>query len=111
MVSTPLSCSAVVVASHASPSRRSGCTLAEAWQVSHSRTLSEQSSSRPSPCSQLASHCWAQGAEEDRWAFNTEWTDPLSGVLWRYQLLFYPHTQEVEMVRLGQLTGTSAQRS
>ncbi|GBF99249.1 nucleoside diphosphate kinase [Raphidocelis subcapitata] len=32
-----------------------------------------------------------------RLAFEAEWLDPSSGVLWRYQLFFYPVTGEVEM--------------
>ena len=32
-----------------------------------------------------------------RLAFITEWLDPMSGVLWKYQLFYYPATSEVEM--------------
>lgn len=32
-----------------------------------------------------------------RYAFLTEWLDPNSGYLWKYQLFFYPETNEVEM--------------
>ena len=40
-----------------------------------------------------------QGMADDlRYAFATEWLDPTSQVTWHYQLLFYPVSQEVEMV-------------
>eukprot|EP00878_Enallax_costatus_P033073 GHUV01036457.1.p1 GENE.GHUV01036457.1~~GHUV01036457.1.p1 ORF type:complete len:120 (+),score=32.60 GHUV01036457.1:575-934(+) len=32
-----------------------------------------------------------------RYAFIAEWLDPNSGVLWRYQLFWYPDTSEIEM--------------
>lgn len=32
-----------------------------------------------------------------RYAFIAEWLDPQSGLLWKYQLFFYPDTSEVEM--------------
>ena len=34
-----------------------------------------------------------------RLCFITEFLDPNSGVLWKYQLFYYPDTKEVEMVR------------
>lgn len=33
-----------------------------------------------------------------RYAFIAEWLDPNTGVLWRYQLFWYPDNFEVEMV-------------
>ncbi|GIL72238.1 hypothetical protein Vretimale_290 [Volvox reticuliferus] len=33
-----------------------------------------------------------------RYCFISEWLDPSSGVLWKYQLFWYPETKEVEMV-------------
>lgn len=33
----------------------------------------------------------------DRLAFIAEWLDPVSGVVWKYQLMFYPRTTEVEL--------------
>lgn len=36
-------------------------------------------------------------ASSERLAFTAEWLDTVSGVLWRYQLFFYPSTGEVEM--------------
>jgi hypothetical protein len=36
-----------------------------------------------------------------RLAFIAEWLDPNSGVLWRYQLFYYPATGEIEMVITG----------
>ncbi|PNH12910.1 Nucleoside diphosphate kinase 7 [Tetrabaena socialis] len=33
-----------------------------------------------------------------RYCFITEWLDPNSGVLWKYQLFWYPESKEVEMV-------------
>lgn len=37
-------------------------------------------------------------APAPRYAFVAEWLDPNSGYLWKYQLFFYPETNEVEMV-------------
>lgn len=34
----------------------------------------------------------------DRFAFIAEWLDPNTGVLWKYQLFYYPQTSEIEMV-------------
>lgn len=31
--------------------------------------------------------------------FMADWLDPSSGVMWRYQFLYYPESKEVEMVR------------
>lgn len=33
-----------------------------------------------------------------RFSFVSEWLDPASGVLWKYQFFYYPDTKEVEMV-------------
>ena len=47
----------------------------------------------------LMTWTYLQGAAEAlRYAFATEWLDPTSDVVWHYQLLFYPDSQEVEMV-------------
>ena len=35
---------------------------------------------------------------EDRYAYDVEWKDPRTGVVWNYQLYLYPETGEVEMV-------------
>lgn len=34
----------------------------------------------------------------DRLAFLVEWLDPASGITWKYQLLQYPDSCEIEMV-------------
>ena len=34
----------------------------------------------------------------DRLAFLVEWLDPASGITWKYQLLQYPESREIEMV-------------
>eukprot|EP00898_Chlorokybus_atmophyticus_P000054 jgi/Chlat1/1049/Chrsp110S01534 len=34
---------------------------------------------------------------EERWAFTAEWLDPMSGVTWHYQLLFWPADSSLEM--------------
>ena len=34
----------------------------------------------------------------DRLAFLVEWLDPASGITWKYQLLQYPESHEIEMV-------------
>jgi hypothetical protein len=36
-----------------------------------------------------------------RFSFVSEWLDPASGVLWKYQFFYYPDTKEVEMVSWG----------
>ncbi|PNW75835.1 hypothetical protein CHLRE_12g558700v5 [Chlamydomonas reinhardtii] len=33
-----------------------------------------------------------------RYCFISEWLDPASGILWKYQLFYYPESKEVEMV-------------
>eukprot|EP00199_Chlamydomonas_sp_CCMP681_P001950 CAMPEP_0119109454 /NCGR_PEP_ID=MMETSP1180-20130426/17919_1 /TAXON_ID=3052 ORGANISM="Chlamydomonas cf sp, Strain CCMP681" /NCGR_SAMPLE_ID=MMETSP1180 /ASSEMBLY_ACC=CAM_ASM_000741 /LENGTH=379 /DNA_ID=CAMNT_0007095211 /DNA_START=57 /DNA_END=1196 /DNA_ORIENTATION=+ len=35
---------------------------------------------------------------DERLCFVTDWLDPNAGVLWKYQLFYYPATREVEMV-------------
>ncbi|MEW5319871.1 MAG: hypothetical protein WDW38_010990 [Sanguina aurantia] len=37
-------------------------------------------------------------ADTARLCFISEWLDPNSGVIWKYQLFYYPNTKEVEMV-------------
>lgn len=42
----------------------------------------------------------AQQPQQQLLAFTAEWLDPSNGVLWRYQLLFWPGDPgEVELVR------------
>lgn len=37
--------------------------------------------------------------EDVKYAYKVEWNDSISGVIWVYQLNFYPETGEIEMVR------------
>jgi len=37
---------------------------------------------------------------EDKFAYNVQWTDPRTKVVWKYELLYFPDTGEVEMVRI-----------
>lgn len=39
------------------------------------------------------------GVFAERFAFLVEWLDGNSGITWKYQLLYFPETKEVEMVR------------
>ena len=39
------------------------------------------------------------GTFAERFAFLVEWLDGNSGITWKYQLLYFPETREVEMVR------------
>ena len=42
--------------------------------------------------------CVQVGVFAERFAFIVEWLDANSGITWKYQLLYFPETKEVEMV-------------
>jgi hypothetical protein len=42
--------------------------------------------------------CAQVGVFAERYAFVVEWLDANSGITWKYQLLHFPESKEIEMV-------------
>ena len=48
------------------------------------------------------------GLFAERYAFVVEWLDGNSGITWKYQLLHFPETKEIEMVNDHDATAVQA---